>query len=124
MWKLCVHKVSSDPNSFTLELIEALHDCRRGWPNLCLASITDSQIAVLTARQAKRYGRFYGPVVVAADVVLSVVQGRFASARGSHDQQAPHWAARSASMPHSPRKATLRATGPTKTSLGGLDPNA
>ena len=76
MWKLCVHEVPSDSNGLALEPIEALHECRRGWPNLCLAPITDSQIAGLTGRQAKRHSWFYGPIVIAVDVVLSVVPRR------------------------------------------------
>jgi len=73
---LCVHEVPSNLNRLVLELVEAIHERRRGWPNLCLAPITDSHIADLTRRQAKRCGCFYGPIVIAVDVVLSVVPRR------------------------------------------------
>jgi len=76
VWNLCVHEVPSNLNCLALELVEAAHKCRRCWPNLRLAPITDSHIADLIRREAERPGCFYGPIVVAVDVVLSVVPRR------------------------------------------------
>src|SRR6185437_374354 len=76
VWNLCVHKVPRNLNRLALELVEAIHECRRGWPNLCFAPVADSQITQLTRRKAKRCSCFYGPIVIAVDVVLGVIPRR------------------------------------------------
>ncbi len=76
VWNLCVHEVPRNLNRLALELIKAIHECRRCRPNLCLTPITYSHVAELARRQAKRRCCFYGPIVIAVDVMLSVVPRR------------------------------------------------